>query len=170
MEKYDYSFPEVFVENVESEKYIVEVDENTYIVTSELSRYKYGRLYGHVIYEDILNYIDLVKPVITRSIIIVKKYSGGVMNGILVEKGVSPCLIEVRGYKPVVFLEEGDEVEEGDKIAYVITNKGEVRVIRSPCTGVVVLIINITWERPEKYIVVVVSRDEFRQITIRESP
>jgi hypothetical protein len=90
------------------------------------------------------------------------------MEGLLVEDTARPCLIEVKGHRPHVFLREGDSVREGDKIAYVITSKGEVRTIRSPCEGVVVLVVNFPWERPEKYVIVVVSRDECREISIRK--
>ncbi len=169
MNEYEYAFPEVFVEGVESNKYLLETINGDYVIVDDKDRYSYSRFFGHILYEDVLKYIDVIRPAITKSLIVVKKYQRKEMTGLLVERDVIPCLIEIRGYRPVVFINEGDHVEEGDKISYVITNKGEVRVERSPCSGVVLLVINIAWEKPEKYIVVVVGRDEFRQITIRES-
>ena len=162
-------FPEVYVENVESlNGYILEVD-GEFIFSKKPQALGIKRFFGHIIYEDILNYIDLVKPSITRSFIVVKKYGAPVMEGVLVEKDTKPCLIEIRGHQPMVFVNEGDEIGEGDKIGYIITNKSEVRVVKSPCSGIVALVVNLPWERPEKYLLVVVSKNECRQITIRKS-
>ncbi len=162
-------FPEVFVENIESDKYIVELDKNTYLLVNNLETKSYNRFFGHIVYEDILKYIDIAKPVIKRSFIIVKKYGLDKMSGYLVEYNTIPCLIEIKGYQPYVFISEGDSIEEKDKIGYVVTNKGEVNVIKSPCKGTVVLLINIVWEKPEKYILVVVRKNDTRPITIRKS-
>lgn len=104
-----------------------------------------------------------------RSFIVIREYGKEPLRGLLIEKNTRPCLIEIKGYKPLVLTTEGKKIDKGDKIAYVITNKGEVRVIRSPCSGVVVLVINLPWEKPEKYILVVVGENEYRQIIIRKN-
>ncbi len=143
--------------------------DNEYILVTKRENYRYKRFFGHIIYEHVLDYIDLVKPLILNSFIVIKKFGEDPMNGLLVEKNISPCLVEIRGHQPLVFVNEGDEIEEGDKIAYTITNKSEIRVTRSPCSGIVVLVINLPWERPERYILVVVGKNECRQITIRKS-
>ncbi|RLG81706.1 MAG: DUF2118 domain-containing protein [Thermoprotei archaeon] len=167
----EYYFPEVFVEGIKSYKYVVETNTNEYIVVPShiIESYSYKRLFGHVVYEDALRYIDLVKPEIVKSIVVIKKYGGGVMKGMLVEKGVTPCLAEAKGYRVYVEVREGDVIERSDRVAYIITSKGEIRIYRSPCTGLVLLVVNIVWDKPEKYILVVVNRDEAREITIREA-
>ncbi|OYT39478.1 MAG: hypothetical protein B6U89_04055 [Desulfurococcales archaeon ex4484_58] len=164
----EYAFPEVFVENIESDKYVLELDENTYVLVKKRENYSYRRFFGHIIYEHILEYINLTKPLIERSFIVIKKYTGGEMNGMLIEKNITPCLAEVSGIYPYILVSEGEKISNKDKIAYIITNKGEIRTIKSPCDGFIALIINITWEKPEKYILVVVKENEFRRITIRE--
>jgi hypothetical protein len=166
----EYSFPEVFLENISSDKYYIVEKNNEYILTDKLEKYTgYKRFFGHIIYEDILNYIDLTKPLITKSLIIIPRFNPEEeMKGLLVEKNTSVCLIEVKGVQPYVFPRESDFIEENEKIAYIVTGKGEVRVIKSPCKGIVLLIINLPWEKPEKYILVVVDRDAARQITIRK--
>ncbi len=170
MEKYAY--PEVFVQGIASSPLILK-RKNEYILVTEqpTDEEEYDEIYGHIIYENVLDLVlDLIKPEITRELIVIKEFTGkDEMKALLIPKGIKPCLIEIKGASPYVFYNEGDEIKEGDKLAYVVTRKGEVRVIRSPCEGIVVLNINITWEKPEKYIMVVVGKDELRQIIIRKS-
>ncbi|ABN69924.1 conserved hypothetical protein [Staphylothermus marinus F1] len=172
MEKYRY--PEVFVEGVESDKYVLEINEHYILVLTkeDLEKYvNYKRVFGHIIYEHIINYIDLVKPATKKAFIVIPEYSGEKeMNGFLIDENKKLCLIEVKGIQPYVFPREGDEIEERDKVAYIITGKGEVRTIRSPCKGVVLLVINFPWEKPEKYVLAVVNKNDIREITIRKSP
>lgn len=168
MEKYAY--PEVFVRGITYSPLILK-RKNEYILVAELpTEEEYDEIYGHIIYENVLDLaLDLVKPEITKELIVIKEFTGkDEMKGLIIPEGIKPCLIEVKGASPYVFYNEGDEIREGDKLAYVVTRKEEVRVIRSPCEGIVVLNINITWEKPEKYIMVVVGKDELRQITIRK--
>ncbi|MET1160722.1 MAG: DUF2118 domain-containing protein [Thermoprotei archaeon] len=165
----EYAFPEIFVENTDSSNYIVELESGVYVL-AKTKPSKYTRFFGHIIYEKALEYVDLTAPLIKNSMIIVPKFSGSETKGILVEKGIKPCLAEIRGYKPLLTIREGSSVNEGDKIAYIITGKGEVRTYRSPCSGVLVLAVNIVWEKPEKYILVFVGKNDAREITIRENP
>lgn len=171
MEK--YRFPEVFVEGIENSKYIVEIDDQYILVLSRDVLDKYSgckRVFGHIVYEDIAEYLDITKPATTKSFIIIPEYSGEeIMKGFLVEENTDICLIEVKGVQPYVFPREGEKVKERDKVAYIITGKGEVRVVRSPCEGMVLLVINFPWEKPERYILAVVNKDDVREITIRKS-
>lgn len=168
MEKYAY--PEVFVQGVASSPLILKRKNEYILVTEPPTEKEYDEIYGHIIYENVLDLaLNLVKPEITRELIVIEEFTGkNEMRGLIIPASTKPCLIEVKGASPYVFFKEGDEVKEGDKLAYVITRKGEVRVIRSPCEGIIILNINITWEKPEKYIMVVVGKDELRQITIRK--
>jgi len=165
----DYAFPEVYVEGVTpSNEYVVEIN-GSYLLAKTPDFENAKRFFGHVVYEDILNSLDLIEATVKQSFLVIRKYGLPLMEGLLVEKNTKLCFIEVRGRYPVVFVSEGDNVDVGDKIAYIVTGKGEVRVVKSPCSGIVVLSINITWERPEKYILVVVDRNECRRVTIRKS-
>jgi len=162
-----YEFPEVYVEGVSGDYYIV-YSNGVYSFSSEPVGEKY---YGHILYEDIIREaIDLVKAVSTREFIVVPRYKReGDLEALRVSRDARLCIMEVAGVQPIVFLSEGDIVEEGDKIAYIITGKSEVRVYKSLCSGIVVLVVNITWEKPEKYIVVVVKQDDVRRIIIKRS-
>ncbi len=165
-----YSFPEVYVEDIESDKYIVLLN-GEYILTSDKEKISASsRRYGHILYENVVEKaIDLTTPLITREVIVIPHYTGEeYMKAYIIPRNTKPCLIEVKGYSPYVFVDELDEVDEKSKIAYIVTGKNEVRTIRSPCRGVVVLVVNFPWEKPERYIIVVVGRDELREITIRK--
>ncbi len=166
----EYSFPEAFIEGVEGDKYIVENTSGYILVGGSKQIHRGRRLFGHVPYEKTIELaVDLVKPVITNSIIVIPHYTGEeIMNGVLVEKDTKPCLMEVKGSSPLLQINEGSMVEEGDRIGLVLTGKGEVHNVFSPCSGRVVLIVNYTWEKPEKYIIVVVGEDEAREIRIRK--
>lgn len=166
----NYLFPEVFVEDVVSEKYVVEISEDSYLLVmdGEIDRKKFKRVFGHIIYEDVLKYIDLSKNALEKTVVVVEKYGLDEMNALLVEKNTPLCILEIKGLSPYVFVHEGYSINKHDKVAYVITNKGEVRSVKSPCEGVVFLVINISWEKPEKYILMVVGRNEYRRIVVRK--
>ncbi|MCD6301040.1 MAG: DUF2118 domain-containing protein, partial [Staphylothermus sp.] len=129
------------------------------------------KIFTNIIYENILNYIDLVEAQIRINTIVIPEFTPDKeeIKGLFVKENTSLCLIEVKGIQPHVFTREGDKINEKDKIAYTITGKGEVRVTKSPCKGVVLLVINLPWEQPEKYILAVVSKDDVREIIIRKS-
>ncbi len=170
MSRENYAFPEVYLEDEESDIAIIYVNDE-YILTRDKEKImKAEKKYGHILYEDVIDKaIDLVEPRITKEIIVIPEYTGSdEMKAYIIPKNTKPCLIEVKGIQPYVFIEELSEIDEKDKIAYTITGKGEVRVTRSPCKGVVVLVVNLPWEKPERYIIVVVRRDELRQITVRK--
>ncbi|ADI32729.1 DUF2118 family protein [Staphylothermus hellenicus] len=171
MEKYRY--PEIFVEGVEGDKYILEINGHYALAFTkeDIDNVNYKRVFGHIVYEHIINYIDLVKPATKKAFIVIPEYSGEKeMKGFLIDENKKLCLIEVKGVQPYVFPREGDVIEERDKVAYIITGKGEVRTIRSPCKGVVLLVINFPWEKPERYVLAVVNKDDIREIIIRKSP
>ncbi len=173
MSRNKYSFPEVFIRDEFGDKYIVRRD-NEYVLIegkNEDITTSYSEFYGHIMYEDVVaKAIDLVKPLITRDIIVIPQYtSEEYMNGLLIKNNTKPCLIEVKGFSPMIFINEDEIIDYGDKIAYIVTGKKEVRTVKSPCKGRVVLVVNFPWEKPERYLIVVVRPDEARRIRIRKS-
>lgn len=162
-------FPEVFVENTEGDYYIVCRDSECFFSRSKPSR-NYTRYYGHILYEDVIEKaLDLVGAYLKKSVVVIPKYCSDSreLEALCVDKDTSVCLMEIKGANPIVFVNEGDEIGERDKIAYIITGKSEVRVYKSVCEGIVFLVVNIPWERPEKYIIVVVGRNDVRRITVK---
>ncbi|MEM0380528.1 MAG: DUF2118 domain-containing protein [Desulfurococcaceae archaeon] len=166
-----YVFPEVFIENNYSNKCIVETLNNEYIMIecSELDKYGYKKYFGSIPYESVLEYIDLVESVSRRGIVVAKRESNRFLNGFLIETGTKLCIIEITGYEIFVDAIEGEEILEGRRIAYIVTNKNDIRVYKSPCSGLILLVIDVSWEKPCRYIVVVVDKNECRRINIRES-
>ncbi len=166
-----YSFPEVFVRNQHGDKYIVRRGDEYLLVEDKNIVASSSEFYGHVMYEDVVEKaIDLIEPLITRDIIIIPRYTNEeFMNGLLVKNNTKPCLIEIKGSSPIIFINEDEIIDYEDKIAYIVTGKREVRTVKSPCKGRVVLVVNFPWEKPERYLVVVVRPDEVREIRIRKS-
>ncbi len=159
-----YEFPEVYVEGIESGYYIV-LDNGEYRFSKKPS----GRFFGHIVYEDIVDKaLDLINAVFRRAVIVIPRFRGkGDLDALLIEKNTKACLIEVKSIQPYILVREGDEIDLNDKIAYMVTGKGEVRVYKSPCKGLVVLVVNFPWEKPERYLLVVVSKDGVRRIKIK---
>ncbi len=162
-----YEFPEVYVEGVKGDYYIVKINREYHFAKNPIGE----EYYGHIIYEDVIDKaLDLIEAKFTRSVIVVPRYRRAEsVNGLLFPKDTRICFMEIKGVQPILFIREGDEISKREKIAYIITGKGEVRVYKSLCEGIVALVVNLPWEKPEKYIVAVVSKNDAREIVIRRS-
>lgn len=62
-------------------------------------------------------------------------------------------ITEVSGNEVFISVKEGDYVKQGDRLGYIVTNKGEVRGLRSDVEGVVVLVHEVPTSRPSKVLV-----------------
>ncbi len=62
---------------------------------------------------------------------------------------------EVSGSEVFANVKEGDYVRRGDKLAYIVTGKGEVRSVRSSSEGLVVLVYEVPTSRPSRIIIFV---------------
>ncbi|MEM1533488.1 MAG: DUF2118 domain-containing protein, partial [Desulfurococcaceae archaeon] len=60
-----------------------------------------------------------------------------------------------------------DVISVGDKLASIVTGKGDVRTYRTSCSGIVILVVGYVWLKPEKYIVVTVGEEHARRISIK---
>jgi len=58
--------------------------------------------------------------------------------------------LEVEGSKVYVLHDEGDVVEEEGKIVYILSNRGVVRVVRSPFKARIVLIEEVLGQKHDK--------------------
>ena len=72
--------------------------------------------------------------------------------------------IEVVGKNVYVLVNEGEKVKSLNKIAYIVTGKREVRVVRSPFSGVIIFIFYYPLHKPEKYVFVIVGEDLVRKV------
>ncbi|MEM4717272.1 MAG: DUF2118 domain-containing protein [Desulfurococcaceae archaeon] len=165
-----YIFPEVYVENVESTRYLCIMGNEESIVTENREKpISCARRYGIIPYEQVINYIDLVSSKTTKSIALLHaNLSNNTYSGFIVENNSDICIQEVKGGYIYVFVREGEIIERNADIAYVVTNKLEIRNIKSLCTGLLALIIDIPWDKPRRTILVSVS--EYRSINARKNP
>ncbi|WP_440059008.1 DUF2118 domain-containing protein [Thermogladius sp. 4427co] len=118
-------------------------------------------------YENSIERIDLLNNLVLDDMIIISRYKAlNEAKAYLLKKGDRVCIQEVSSAGVFIEKNEGDMVLEGEKIGSTLSSKGVVRTVRSLCKGIIVLIVNITWESPEKYIIVVVKENELRPIRI----
>lgn len=112
--------------------------------------------------------MDLEEPRLLRDILLLPspQPSAG-SRGYLLPQGTPLCLQEVQGKSIYVLAREGSEVRKGERLAYIITGKMEVRNVFSLCEGFIIACVDIVWERPER-VIVVVSRERPREIVIGE--
>ncbi len=160
-----YEYPEVFIEGDGEEPYISVVDEHYFLSRKAVSE----NFYGHIVYEDVVEKaLNLEKLTTTRSIVVVPRLSfSRNIDGILVSEGTPICIDEVVGRTAVIHVSEGDVVSIGDRLASIVTGKGDVRTYRTSCSGVVVLVVGYVWLKPEKYVVVTVGEEHARRISIK---
>jgi len=76
-------------------------------------------------------------------------------KGFLMKAGSRVNIVEVSGYRVFAAVREGDTVAQNDRIAYVLTGKGNVRTIRSPYNGVVVYVGEIIPSTVQRYIILI---------------
>jgi hypothetical protein len=121
-------------------------------------------------YESALNRVDFSNSQVLDDMVVIDKYGAGTRgsSGVYLRKGDRVCLQEVSSAYAYLAKKEGDAVKRGERIGFALSVKGAVRTVKSVCEGIITLIVNITWEAPEKYIIVVVKEDELRRIHVRE--
>jgi len=81
-------------------------------------------------------------------------------KGFLMKAGSRVNVVEVSGYRVFVIVREGDAVAQNDRIAYVLTGKGNVRIIRSPYNGVVVYVGEIIPSTVQRYIILIAGEGD----------
>ena len=154
----DYEFPEAYVEGVESDVYLEpNPDKGVYRKCRAAECEGRVRL-GMTVYEEAGRlFLDIVSGEIVRKTAIVIPRLG--RKALYVEPGTPAMIYEAGGLQTVFNLYEGARVDPGDKIAYILTSKGETRSLRSEDKGI---ILYIAWDResfPPKYWVVVVPEE-----------
>jgi hypothetical protein len=166
----NYFFPEAYVENgLESGRSICFKGNDVYIAFAKNGGMgECVKTFVNTPFEKLVEYMDLEKPCFTRDVIIVHREEGGYYKGFLIEKGEKLYLLEASGSTIAVSKREGDAVEPHEKIGYIITNKREVRVIKAPLKGILLAVIDLTWEKPEK-VIMVFTGERPREVVIGKS-
>lgn len=161
-----YSYPRIYVETeeVDGGECIVEVGRGEYAVVECGLKKDSHRVFKKRVYErSHFEVLDLEGGIVTRSFII---YSPRTNSYLLVEEGVKAYVLEVGGMNVFFYKYEGEKVEEGEVVAEEVSRKGEVRVVRSPSSGVIVLIGDYV-EAPQRYLLVIAGGESVKRISVR---
>ncbi len=151
-----YAYPKAFVKDEPSEDR-AKIEQGKVILGREGD-------YGKVIYEELLEkVVDLEQGIAKRDFIVVLPNED---EALFVAKGTRLLLYELRGRGVYPAVKEGDEIKPRDSLGYVVTGKYEVRHIRSDTEGVVVHVHWSVGERPERYVIVVVDRNECKRLKV----
>ncbi len=85
---------------------------------------------------------------------------------LLVREGAIAHSIEIEGYRVYGIVSEGENVAKGDRIAYIVTGKGEVRTVRSLFPGVVAYAAQKPESKPEKLLLIIIGGENVRRARI----
>ncbi|MEZ0393943.1 MAG: DUF2118 domain-containing protein [Desulfurococcaceae archaeon] len=114
-------------------------------------------------FERLLDLVDLEASRLVEDLVIV--LPGG--RGALLARGNTPlCLAELSANESYVLFREGDVISEGEVFAYTVSRSGRVRKHRSPCAGVVLAVIDLSWETPRRQLLLTVGPNDVRRIAI----
>jgi len=95
------------------------------------------------------------KKILCRSVVTIPNTN----KALMVNNNVTVEIIEVRGRKMFPLVGIGHIVNEDSKLCYVVTKKFEVRVIKSPCKGIIFYIGEV-FSRNEKILFIVIVGEE----------
>ena len=162
-----YEFPRIYVESEspKGKQVIYELHDGTYVLTSKVIE-NYKRVFTREVYENShLKVVDVVGGKVLKSYIL---YTPKHRSWMLIEKNTPVSLVEIYGKRVRFLVAEGDKVLEDSKIAVIITGKFEIRNVRSPDRGVIVLI-SECFDVVERYVVVITGEENVRRIDVKTS-
>ena len=162
--EHPYHIPRLYIEGLESDEYLV-LEDSRARRSRECPRG--SRCLGKAIYGvELDKIVDLVAKRALASFIVAlpPRYE----KGLLVEKGSHLEPIPLEGIRVALEACEGDRVEPGSTIGFVVTGKHEVRHIRSHVAGFVVYIYSSPYSRPDRSIVLIAPEEQVREVEIVE--
>ncbi len=86
------------------------------------------------------------------------------------ERGTELEIVEASGKRVCPLIKEGDGVEEGQRIFYIVTGKLEVRVVRSKTRGVAIYVGEVVPSELQRYVAVIVDGSRIRKLVKRTQP
>ncbi len=116
-----------------------------------------------IVYERVLDYIidiGMNKVVLDLAI-----YSPNRNILLYIKAGSKVEIIEVMGKKVYPLVSEGDSISFGDKLFYIVTNKNEVRVIKSYVKGIVVFLGEVFSNGIQREVMAVIKEGEVHELT-----
>lgn len=157
-------YPEIYVKGGETGGKTLCKANGVFYISPEISSCE--EVYSIIPFEEILKFIDLEKGAILRDLVMVTRINES-LKAYYVPANTPICVQEITGRNIYVFAIEGSHIKKGEKIAYIITGKREVRNVYSLCEGFILACVDVVWEKPEKVIMVVLC-EQPRELVIGE--
>ncbi|MCE4599251.1 MAG: DUF2118 domain-containing protein [Desulfurococcales archaeon] len=150
----DYLFPELYIKGKVSGRYMnVDLDAKRYVISSKPL---HPLALGLEAYEEGFRLFNLDEGKVRETYAILLPWR---KEAILVEEGSEFLIVEAHGVQVNFIAREGDLVNEGGILAYVLTGKGETRTLRSPVRGVVIYILWFRDEPGQRYAYLIANED-----------
>jgi len=120
-------------------------------------------VFSEVLYNRLVDVaLDLIGGVFITDVVI---FAPSTPSYLFIKRGTEVGIVEASGASVIPLVREGETVEEGNRVFYVITRKKEVRVIRARRRGVVVYVSDIVPSVPTKYLALIVGEELVRRLT-----
>ncbi len=104
-------------------------------------------------YEESYRYIvDLENQLVKKSFIVIPS---GSEEGLYVPENIKVSITEISGLSVSILVREGYIVKKGDKIARILTSKGELRSFRTDTEGVVLYITDLFGGSSERILILI---------------
>lgn len=111
-----------------------------------------GEIFVQEVYDDAYKWmVDLESGIVLRDCIILPSK---ICEPIVLRRGTRVYLLEAVGRIVRSFVEPGDEVYRGMKVAAIFTGKGEVRYLKSSVGGRVVYVAQVG-SKPQRYLFII---------------
>jgi len=115
-------------------------------------------------YEEAYKYIvDLENHSIKKSFIVIPP---GSVEALYVPKNTRVNIIEISGVSVSLLVKEGDEVNIGDRVARILTSKGEVRSHRVNTEGLVLYVTDLFGGSSERILILIGDKNSLGRIRI----
>ncbi len=157
-----YLLPRLYVEDLESNEYLVPHNSVLRSLKECLVRPCYGKAVYGVLLDEI---VDIVAKKTIRSFVVV--LPPNYTEALVVPRDAMVEPIPVEGMRTTIVVCEGSKVKVGDTIGYVVTRKYELRHIRSHVKGIVVYIYSSPESKPDRNIVFVAPEEAIHRVGVQ---
>ncbi|MGC9009229.1 MAG: DUF2118 domain-containing protein [Sulfolobales archaeon] len=115
-------------------------------------------------YEDAYKYIiDLENQLIKKSFIITPP---GSPEALYIPKNTKVNIIEISGVSVSLLVKEGDEIKRGDRVARILTSKGEIRSYKINTEGIVLYVTDLFGGSSERILILIGSKNSLGRVRI----
>ncbi len=137
------------------------ISENLRNELRELSKY-YGLVRCYVLQDNVLSQVEckeIARYVASgKALRPLRVCNERVGRCIDVSEGEEVLALEIAGKRIFIISDECTYVKQNQKIAYILTGKGELRTVKSPVNGYILLYNEVLGEKAERYQVFIVVK------------